>query len=192
MVPMPSLSPEPTSSGPLGPDDMPRPEVLGEGWAYTVIDGDPHETGFVGNEAATHERHPIEVAELSVPFGCTDRRAAAIVPLFALDATYARGSDQAIAIRMRFASAEDARAFVETRSAALRSCADQPPAYDARQTVPYVRQIGDVTVSRRTEPAVPGHWAELAVVTGESDVMLVAVQDLSRVDAASIAPRLTP
>lgn len=189
-VAMPTLSPEPTSAGPLGPDDMPTPTSLGRGWDYTVIDGDPHDTGFVGNEASTHQRDPIEVAELSVPFGCADRGAAAIVPQFALDATYARGDQQAIAIRMRFASADEAQRFVDARSAALRSCADQPPAYDGRQTVPSVRQVGDVTVSRRTEPAVPGHWAELAVVTDRSDVMLVAVQDLSRADADSLAQRL--
>jgi hypothetical protein len=169
---------------------MPDPETLGAGWAYTVIDGDPHDTGFVGNQASTHQRDPVEVAGLSVPFGCADRSAAAIVPLFALDSTYARAGEQAIAIRMRFASADEAQAFVGARAAALRSCADQQPAYDGRQTVPYVRQIGDVTVSRRTEPAVPGHWAELAVVTGQADVMLMAVQNLSRADAATLAQRL--
>ncbi len=190
IAPSPTLSPEATAAGPLGPDDMPDPEVLGQGWAYTVIDGDPHDTGFVGNEASTHERNPIEVAELSVPFGCADRGAAAIVPRFALDATYARGDQQAIAIRMRFASAGEATRFVEARSAALRACVDQPPAYDGRQTVPYVRQVGDVTVSRRTEPAVPGHWGELAVTTDPSDVMLVAVQDISRAEAAALAERL--
>ena len=190
IAPSPTLSPEATAAGPLGPDDMPEPGVLGQGWAYTVVDGDPHDTGFVGNDAATHERNPIEVAELSVPFGCADRGAAAIVPRFALDATYARGDQQAIAIRMRFASAGEATRFAEARSAALRSCVAQPSAYDGRQTVPYVRQVGDVTVSRRTEPAVPGHWGDLAVTTSQSDVLLIAVQNISRADAAALAERL--
>lgn len=189
--PTTTLTPEPTSAGPLSPQDMPAPALLGEAWGYTVIDGDPHDTGFVGNNAATHQRNPIEVAELAVPFGCADRRTAAIVPEYALDATYARGDHQAIAIRMRFNSPAEAEEFLATRLAALRACAAQDPAYDGRQTVPYVRQIREVTLSRRTEPAVPGHWDEVATPHGTTDVLLVAVQDPSRRDTQALASRIT-
>ena len=188
--PAPTLTPEPTSAGPLTPQDMPPPALLGDGWGYTVVDGDPHDTGFVGNNASTHQRNPIEVAELAVPFGCADRRTAAIVPEFALDATYANGDQQAIAILMRFSSQARAAEFLATRQEALQACARQEPAYDDRQTVPYVRQIGDVTLSRRTEPAVPGHWDEAVAPHGTTDVLLVAVQNLSRGDTQALASRI--
>lgn len=188
--PAPTLAPEPTSAGPLAPQDMPPPALLGEGWGYTVVDGDPHDTGFVGNNATTHQRSPVEVAELAVPFGCTDRRTAGIVPEYALDATYANGDQQAIAILMRFSSPSQAEEFLDTRRAALQACARQAPAYDGRQTVPYVRQVDEVTLSRRTEPAVPGHWDEAATPHGTTDVLLVAVQDSSRPDMRALASRV--
>lgn len=186
-VPEPTLSPEPTSAGPLQPDDMPSPDLIGAGWTFTVVDGDPHDTGFVSNDAATHQRDPREVASLAVPFGCTERTASDTPPEYALDATYTDGQRQAVAIRMRFASAEEAARFSLARHSDLEQCAQQPPAYDGRQTVPHVATVESAVLSERTEPAVAGHWTEVQVVIDDTDVLLLAVQDLPRPESRRLA-----
>lgn len=184
------LVPEPTSAGPLNVELMPRPETLGPGWAFDVVDGDRHDEGFVGNDAATHQRDPAEVATLSVPLGCEQRTATELISTHVLDATYTDGSRRAVALRMRFDTAKTATLFLSTRKADLAACAAQKPAYDGRATVSKVRRAQGTTVSRRTEPGVPGHWAEVAVNMGEGDVILMAVPDLSPEEAAALARRL--
>lgn len=185
--PSAQTSPEATVSGPLGPEDMPDPQLLGEGWRFTVVDGDPHDTGFVSNDAATHERDPNEVAMLAVPFGCEQRDSTTMPAQFALDATYTDGTSAGIAIRLRFSDESQARRFIATRHRDLVACSRQAPAYDGRPTVPTVARVGSATVSERTEPAVDGHWAEIATRAGERDVLLVAIQDMPPGAARAVA-----
>lgn len=184
------LAPEPTSAGPLHAGLMPEPEVLGPKWTFDVVDGDPHDEGFVSNDAATHQRDPADVAMLSVPFGCEQRSAAELPANHVLDATYTDGSQRAVALRMRFDTAEMAARFLSARHADLVACAAQKPAYDGRPTVSEVGRKDGATVSRRTEPGVPGHWAEAAVEVGGGDVIVVALPTLSPRDTAALARRL--
>lgn len=184
------LVPEPTSAGPLNLELMPQPEMLGPGWAFEIVDGDPHDEGFVGNSAATHQRDPAKVATLSVPFGCEQRTATELIATHVLDATYTDGPRRAVALRMRFDTAKTATLFLSTRHDDLVACARQKPAYDSRATVSKVRRVQGTTVSRRTEPGVPGHWAEVAMNMGEGDVILVAVPDLSPGITTALARRL--
>ena len=184
------LAPEPTSAGPLNAELMPEPEVLGPKWTFDVVDGDPHDEGFVSNDAATHQRDPADVAMLSVPFGCEQRTATELLATHVLDATYTDGSQRAVALRMRFDTAETAARFLSARHADLVACAAQKPAYDGRPTVSEVGRIDGATVSRRTEPGVPGHWAEAAVDVGGGDVVIVALPALSPGDTAALARRL--
>lgn len=184
------LVPEPTSAGPLNVELMPQPETLGPGWAFDIVDGDPHDEGFVGNDAATHRRDPIEVATLSVPFGCEQRTATELIATHVLDATYTEGPRRAVALRMRFDTAKAATLFLSARKSDLAACAAQKPAYDGRATVSRVRRVHGTTVSQRAEPGVPGHWAEVAVNMGDGDVILVAVPDLSPRETTAMARRL--
>ena len=120
------LAPEPTSAGPLHAGLMPEPEALGPTWTFDVVDGDPHDEGFVSNDAATHQRDPADVAMLSVPFGCEQRSAAELLATHVLDATYTDGSQRAVALRMRFDTAEMAARFLSARHADLVVSAGRP------------------------------------------------------------------
>jgi hypothetical protein len=184
------LTPEPTSAGPLDSEDMPEPVVLGPGWAFDVVDGDPHVEGFVGNDAATHRRDPAEVAALSVPFGCKQRSATELRAVHVLDATYDDGLRRAVALRMRFDSARTAARFLSARHDDLVACAAKTMGYDGRSTVSKVGRVQGSTVSRRSEPGVPGHWSEVAMDAGRGDVVLVALPDLSPKATTELARRL--
>jgi len=187
---VPADTPEPTSAGPLTADDMPPPDVIGPNWSFVVVDGDPHDTGFVSNDAATHARNPADVAALVVPLGCAARSSTRIVADYVLDATYASETSQGVALRMRFDDASTAAEFLRSRHDDLVACADQAPAYDGREIVPSVERRGEATVSLRTEPGVPGHWAEVAARVGDDDVVVLAVQNEPPDQAADIARRL--
>jgi hypothetical protein len=179
-----------TRSGPLTGQDMPRPAVLGKGWRFRVDDGD-QEDGYAGNGTPTVQRDPGEVAGLAVPLGCQDRGHLPR-PRWALESDYAHASTATIglAIRLRFRTAGDAKAFLNRRAAALAACAAQT-AKDGPNSTGLVQELRistGLTVSTRTEAGDlhdGSAWTEIAWAGPPStDVTLVAVNAAQSVPVA--------
>lgn len=120
----PTTAPE-TASGPLSSETLPTARELGSGWK-TRVEGADEEEG-VGNGTAYQARDPQEIVETTVPLGC-ERRSPSPVPRNVLQSTY-RHADTgayAVALRMRFESAEDAEEFAKVRRRDVVACRDQP------------------------------------------------------------------
>ena len=170
-----------TRSGPLTGVDMPRPAVLGNGWRFRVDNGD-QEDGYAGNGTPTVERAPGEVAGLAVPLGCQDRGHLPR-PRWALESDYAHASTAtiALAIRLRFRTAGDAKAFLNHRAVALAACAAQTTKDGPNSTglVQGLRTSPGLTVSTRTEAGNlhdGSAWTEIALAgIPSTDVTLIAV-----------------
>ena len=162
-----------TTSGPLTGADMPAPAVLGAGWATRTDPGNP-EDGYQGNGTPNVARSPSEVAAIAVPLGCLVRTSLP-VPRWALESDYAHRPDgtYAVAVRMRFATAAQARTFMAGRDHDLAACAGQAaPA----GLVQHLTTGVDDTVSTRTDAGSltdGSAWTELASRRG-TDVLLVA------------------
>jgi hypothetical protein len=122
---------------------MPRPSVLGTGWAFRVDDGS-QEDGYAGNGTPTLQRDPGEVAGLAVPLGCVDRGALPR-PRWALETDYAHASTGALGlvIRLRFSTDAAAAAFTDGRDAALATCAAQTSSVGPNSTglVQHLRRL---------------------------------------------------
>jgi hypothetical protein len=162
-----------TTSGPLSGADMPAPAVLGAGWATRTDPGNP-EDGYQGNGTPNVARNPSEVAAIAVPLGCLTRTSLP-VPRWALESDYVHQPDgtYAVAVRLRFATVAQARAFMSGRDHDLGACTGQPaPA----GLVQHLTRGADDTVSTRTDAGSltdGSAWTELASRRG-SDVLLVA------------------
>jgi hypothetical protein len=175
------MSPPAKRSGPLSGADMPRPSALGHGWDFRV-DAGSQEDGYAGNGTPTLQRDPGEVADLAVPLGCVDRGHLP-QPRWALESDYAHAPTGTIGlvIRLRFANAGSATAFMTQRDDALAACAAQTSSVGPNSTglVQHLRTGVGLTVSTRTE-AGDEHdgsaWTEIAAVgSPASDVTLLAV-----------------
>ena len=175
------MSPPAERSGPLSSQDMPQPSALGHGWEFRVDDGGQEE-GYAGNGTPTLRRDPSEVADLAVPLGCVDRGHLPR-PRWALESDYAhaRTGTIGLVIRLRFASASSATAFMRQRDAALAACAAQTSSVGPNSTglVQRLRTVVGVTVSTRTEAGDlhdGSAWTEIAAIgSPASDVTLLAV-----------------
>jgi hypothetical protein len=128
------------------------------------------------------QRDPSEVAGLAVPMGCVDRGHLP-QPRWALESDYVHSSTRTLglAIRLRFATAADAAAFMTRRDAALAACAAQTSSTGPNSTglVQHIHRVAGLTVSTRTEAGdVHDGSAWTEVVRAESpatDVTMVAV-----------------
>jgi hypothetical protein len=175
------MSPPAKRSGPLSGQDMPRPSALGHGWDFRVDEGS-QEDGYAGNGTPTVERDPGEVAGLAVPLGCVDRGHLP-QPRWALESDYAHAPTGTIGlvIRLRFASASMATAFMKHRDAALAACAAQTSGDGPNSIglVQHLRTAVGLTVSTRTEAGDlhdGSAWTEIAAIgSPASDVTLLAV-----------------
>lgn len=169
-----SLETPDSSSGSLSQDAFPRPETLGDNWAYAVDAGDAEE-GYVGNGTPALERDPEELAALAVPFGCA-RRAPMPMAKHALEVDYTASGVKVIAIRMEFSSAATARALFDGRLANLQRCRGRSGGQAIGDLVSTVDRLGDgVVLSDRTPRS--DAWVELAVLD-DDHVVLVAAQTL--------------
>lgn len=119
----PGTDPPATAAGPLTGADLPTPQDLGPGWTARVEEGDVEDGP--GNGTPYQRRDPTEVVEVVVPLGC-EQRSALPVPAHALQATYAREGDFAVALLLQFDSSTRAASFAEVRAADLDACLGQP------------------------------------------------------------------
>jgi hypothetical protein len=160
---------------------MPRPAALGHGWRFRV-DAGSQEDGYAGNGTPTVQRDPGEVAGLAVPLGCVDRGHLPR-PRWALESDYAHASTRTIGlvVRLRFASAGSATAFMKRRDLALAACAAQTSRVGPNSTglVQQLHMVAGLTVSTRTEAGDlhdGSAWTEIAAVgSPASDVTMLAV-----------------
>ena len=119
----PGTDPPATAAGPLTGADLPSPEDLGSGWVARVEEGDAEDGP--GNGTPYQRRDPAEIVEVVVPLGCT-QRSTLPDPDHALQATYSRDGDFAVALLLQFESSTQATSFAQARTADLRACRDQP------------------------------------------------------------------
>lgn len=172
-APIPPSTPPAATSGPLDSAALPAPEALGEGWAYWVEGSDPEEG--LGNDTPFQERDAAEIVDVSVPMGC-EQRSGSPTPRHVLQATYRHGRSGgfAVALRMRFDSDDEARAFAQARSADLATCRDQPddPYSGAPAPVLAVTGTAGRLLAEYELVGEPGTWTSLQVVDG-TDVLTV-------------------
>jgi hypothetical protein len=175
------------TAGPLTGRDLPRASALGAGWRSFADPGNAEE-GYVGNGSPVYRREPAELLRVILPLGCL-HRAALPAPTYALAEDYRSGARAATAMRLRFASAEQARVFFRTWSADLRRCARQgtDAMSGAAAPVAGVTTSRGVLVSERLDATddsgVVVPWTEAKVVRGR-DLLLLSQQ--GRVPAAAL------
>jgi hypothetical protein len=172
----------PARTGDLGVEDLPRPRDLGPGWMYRVDLGNP-EDGYRGSGEPAIARDPASVLAAITPLGC--RPARLPMPERALEVTYARGQQPAVALILRFANDSSAANFFAGHSGVIRDCTDS-----RRVDVTVHREAGAIFVSSRTEQlGETPSWTEGARLSGD-EVMLVAVAESSRSAVQSVLAAL--
>ena len=164
-----SMATPDTSAGPLDRGSFPRPRDLGKGWAYDIDAGDAEE-GYVGNGTPALARDPREVSLAAVPMGCPRGRIP--VPEAALEVDYLLGSTTVIALRAAFASADQASAFFDSRTRAIRRCVGRSGGRAIGDLVGRADLRDGVLVSDRTPDSDP--WTELAALDGDQVVLVAA------------------
>ena len=168
----PGTSAPATTSGDLTSTELPAPDEIGRGWVYR-IEGIDKEDG-PGNGSPYQERDPGEVATTTLPLGC-QQRSALPRPARVLQATYRTEDDTyAVALRLRFDSAAQARQFKDDREADLRACLGQPDDPYSGTAAP-VQSVDSSSRMTRTTYQYPGDdrpWTSLLVHAG-ADVLTV-------------------
>ena len=168
----PGTSAPATTSGDLTSRELPAPDEVGRGWGYR-IEGSDKEDG-PGNGSPYQERDPGEVATTTLPLGC-QQRSALPQPASVLQATYRTEDDTyAVALRLRFDSAAQARQFKDDREADLRACLGQPDDPYSGTAAP-VQSVDSSSRMTRTTYQYPGDdrpWTSLLVHAG-ADVLTV-------------------
>jgi hypothetical protein len=157
-----------TESGPLDQSDLPSPETLGNGWEYRIDPGSVEE-GYSGSGAPAISRDPAEVVNAITPLGCKPAKQQSM-PNHALEVTYEKGSTPGVGLLLEFAEDQDAAAFFDAHTSALRDCAKTD------------RVIAEVAVdeptrfvSVRTQGAgQEGAWVEGIHVSG-TQILLLAL-----------------
>lgn len=160
------------TSGDLTSSELPAPDQVGRGWVYR-IEGNDTEDG-PGNGSPYQERDPTEVAATTLPLGC-QQRSALPRPASVLQATYRKTDDTyAVALRMRFDSAAQARQFKDDREADLRACLEQPDDPYSGTPAP-VQSVDSSSRMTRTTYVYPGDerpWTSQLIHAG-ADVLTV-------------------
>ena len=168
-----------SSSGPLSQRSFPRPRQLGAGWRYAIDPGDAEE-GYLGNGTPALARDPHELVHAALPLGCP-RKLTLPVPHHALEVDYRYRGTKVIAVRMSFTDRAQATGFYGARNAALMACHGRSGGSAIGVLVSEVNSVGaHAVLSDRTPHSDP--WTELAVLAGDSVVLL----------AAQTAPREPP
>ena len=160
------------TSGDLTSKELPAPDEVGRGWVYR-IEGSDKEDG-PGNGSPYQERDPAEVTTTTLPLGC-QQRSALPRPARVLQATYRTDDDTyAVALRLRFDTASQARQFKDTREADLRACHGQPDDLFSGTAAP-VQSVDTSSRTTRSTYTYPGDdrpWTSLLVHAG-ADVLTV-------------------
>jgi hypothetical protein len=166
----PGTSAPAKTSGDLTSTELPAPDEVGRGWMYR-IEGSDNEDG-PGNGSPYQERDPGEVATTTLPLGC-QQRSALPRPARVLQATYrSEDATYAVALRLRFDSAAQARQFKDNRDADLRACLGQPDDPYSGTAAP-VQSVDTSPRTTRTTYQYPGDarpWTSL-LVHAEADVL---------------------
>lgn len=176
---LPSEQPASTA-GPLSGADLPSARDLGPGWATRVEHGDIEDGS--GNGTPYQQRAVAEVGEVVVPLGC-EQRTANVTPTYALQATYANGDDNAVALLLQFPDSDDAGSFAATRLTDLLACSTQPDDAFSGDPAPVERASGQGDVVRASyrladEPDVlwrSAQWTHadrLLIIDSSADVEL--------------------
>lgn len=167
-----------TSAG-LGEASLPRPSALGPAWRYRVA-GTQAEEGFAGNGTPATVIAPNEIVQTVLPFGCVQRPELPM-PIAALSVEYELPKGpQAVAVRLRFLRAGQARDFVSGWQTAAAACQRQAadPISGAAAPLTQLRRVGQVWVADRHEaddlgnPVIYTEWKALR----GTDVLLLAEQ----------------
>jgi hypothetical protein len=168
----PGTSAPATTSGDLTSTELPAPDEVGRGWVYRIEGSDKE--GGPGNGSPYQERDPGEVTTTALPLGC-QQRSALPLPASVLQATYRTEDDTyAVALRLRFDSANQARQFKDDREADLRACLEQPDDPYSGTAAP-VQSVDSSSRTTRTTYQYPGDdrpWTSLLVHSG-ADVLTV-------------------
>lgn len=169
-------------TGDLGIEDLPRPGDLGPDWKYRVDLGSP-EDGYRGSGEPAIARDPASVLAAITPLGCRPTRLP--LPERALEVTYARGEQPAVALLLRFADEDSAARFFAGHTGVIRACTG------SRHVEVAVHRDGPGGfVSTRTEQlGETPSWTEGVRVSGD-EVMLVAVAESSRTGVQSVLAAL--
>jgi hypothetical protein len=150
---------------------FPRPKALGVGWKYFVDPGSA-EGGYLGNGTPALKRDPAEVASSAVPIGCR-RPHKMPTPAHALEVDYTYRGIKVIAIKSTFSTPTGGSSFFAARTSNLEACKGHVSLPAEGQLVSTVTDLGNHTLlSDRTPKTAP--WAELAIVRGDTVVMLAA------------------
>ncbi len=189
-APEPAASiPEPSITPPVPPSpgvDRRPSTILGPQWRRSG--------------PAADRRDADEVLALVVPLGCVQRSELPRPVRVVEDTFLHKQSDvAAVALRLTFASRQDAREFLVLRRGDLRACRDQPddPFSGAAAPVSGVRGAGGaLSLSERTDPYAPrkrATWTELFIRDGRTVTGLavnVGAEAGRSVDLAAVQARL--
>ena len=168
-VPSPPLATTPsTESGSLEQSDLPAPETLGKGWEYRIDPGSA-EDGYLGSGAPAISRDPAEVVNAITPLGCKPAKQQS-TPNHALEVTYEKGSTPGVGLLLEFAEEQEAAAFFEAHTSALRDCAKTDRVID-QVTVDEPTRFVSV---RKQGAGQEGAWVEGIRVTG-TQILLLAL-----------------
>jgi hypothetical protein len=179
----PGTSAPAKTSGDLTAKELPAPDEVGRGWVYR-IEGSDTEDG-PGNGSPYQERDPGEVTMTTLPLGC-QQRSDLPLPASVLQATYRTDEDTyAVALRLRFDSAAQARQFKDDREADLRACLEQPDDPYSGTAAP-VQSMDSSSRMTRTTYQYPGDdrpWTSLLIQAG-ADVLTMDANpaDVSQVE----------
>jgi hypothetical protein len=136
------------------------------------VDPGDAEEGYRGNGTPALERDPDEVVMTAIPLGCA-RKDRLPRPTHVLEVDYRFRDTSVIALRLRFARAQDARTFHVHRRDSLRACQGRSGGRAIGVLVRTVRLLDrGAVLSDRTPDSDP--WSELAVLDGSEVVLLAA------------------
>lgn len=164
-----SLHTPATTAGSLSVRSFPTPHALGPGWRYAVDKGSA-EDGYLGNGTPALARDPAEVVAAAVPLGCP-RPVPLTTPRHVLEVDYTHHGSKVVALRSRFPSGRQARAFYAARALDIAACRGRSSGPGIGVLVrSVVRLPTGVLVSDRTPQSDP--WSEVALVDGDTVVLL--------------------